>query len=121
MSDCSNVASGFGGAFNSMLSMFGGGALCDPLGNASSAYSNAMQNYQEIMNSYMVSFAKIEQQELSAFYDAFQINNEKINKQMNLINTTFSDILQKEELFIIVLYILFFIFLTFFLIRKKCC
>jgi predicted PurR-regulated permease PerM len=121
MSDCNNVAAGFGGAFNSMLSMFGAGDLCDPLGNASSAYNNAMQNYQDILNSYTVSFAKVQQQEMNTFYDAFQINNEKIQKQMGISNTIFSDILQKEQLFITILYILFFIFLSFYLIRKKCC
>jgi hypothetical protein len=111
----------FQGMGNGFLAMFGMGQLYDPLADASSEMKSIVQKTNELTSINSLKSSQNLVTGLSKLLDLNRITDKKNQLLHDQTNQFISDSLQRENLFIMFLYILFFIFISFFLAQKKCC
>jgi len=109
------------GALNGFMSMFGIGPLYDKMGDLSSQLKQIQEKTTSLTSTNSLLFAT----DVVSGMETLRELNGLTSKQQELLiqqtNTFINDNLQRQNLFILFVCLLFFIFIFFFLIQKKCC
>ena len=111
----------YNGFWNGFLSMFGAGELNDAMGDLSSELKGIQQESQSITNGNSLAFAGDIITTLNTLRDLNQLTSKQQQQLQENTNEFINDSLQKENLFILFLYLLVFILIFFFLNQKNCC
>lgn len=111
----------YNGFLNGFLSMFGAGEANDAMGDLTSELKGIQQETQSLTNANSLAFAGDIITTLNTLRDLNQLTSKEQQQLHENTNTFINDSLQKENLFILFLYLLIFILIFFFLIQKNCC
>ena len=111
----------FGGFAHGLLGLFGAGDLVNPLGDAQSSVTKALNHINSTTAMMSVGAVKAQQKEIE--WVTKSINDHlALISQINTMQTDqLRDELKEENLFLIILSVLIVLLIFFFLIQKKCC
>ena len=113
-----DVLNGFA---NGALSLVGAGEAYNKMGDLSSQLKSIQQETNELSSTASLTFASDAVSSMNTLRELIVLTNEKQQKMKQNTDQFINDSLQKENTFILFLYLLVFILIFFFLIQKNCC
>jgi len=118
MSTVIDVLNGF---VNGAASLVGAGEAYDKMGELSSELKSIQQKANSLTSTNSLIFAQDVISGMNALRDINQLTAKQQEILQKNTNTFINDSLQRENLFILFLYLLVYILILFFLIQKNCC
>ena len=111
----------FGGVLHGILGLVGFGDLVNPLGDAQSSVTKALNDINSTTAMMSVATMKATQKEIEDVTKSLNVHL-ALTSQINTMQTDqLRDELKEENLFLIILSVLIVLLIFFFLIQKKCC
>jgi dipeptide/tripeptide permease len=111
----------FGGVLHGVLGLVGFGDLVNPLGDAQSSVTKALNHINSTTAMMSVATTRASQTEIEWVTKSLNVHLDLIS-QINAMQTDqLRDEIKQENLFLIILSVLLVLLIFFFLIQKKCC
>ena len=111
----------FGGLGHGILSLFGAGDLCDPLGDATSDFNSTMSNMAAMQQAQSLSSIQGITATMGHMLNFIRSKDTLLSDSIKNGNLILSIDLKQEQLFLSVTAMIVFLLIVFFLIQKRCC